>query len=252
MKCIWLNMTDSTNAHAARNRQQAEHLTLWSAEYQSAGKGQRGNKWESANKENLTFSILVKPFGLKANNQFVISQIASLAVVEYLGAHGVKAKIKWPNDIYVGDRKICGMLIENFLSSDKLSESIIGIGINVNQKTFSKDVPNPTSLILESGVVEKYDIKKELELFAEIFQNRYNETFSSEDQQVIVGEKYSELLYRKGELHRYIQTDYYTEGAPGEVVGTIVGIEEKTARLILQLENGQFRKYFFKEIAYVI
>ena len=90
MKCIWLNMTDSTNALAARCRKDAEHLTIWSAEYQSEGKGQRGNKWESADKENLTFSILVKPTQLRANNQFVISQIASLAVVEYLRTKGVE------------------------------------------------------------------------------------------------------------------------------------------------------------------
>lgn len=252
MKCIWLNMTDSTNALAARCRKEAEHLTVWSAEYQSEGKGQRGNKWESADKENLTFSILVKPTQLRANNQFVISQIASLAVVEYLRTKGVEAKIKWPNDIYVGDKKICGMLIENFLSGDKLSESIIGIGLNINQKLFSKDIPNPTSLILETSSEEKYDVKKELEIFVEIFSQQYAQIISADPEQLKANARYCQLLYRIGEEHRYIQTDYYTEGTPGEIVGKIVGIEEKTARLILQLDNGQLRKYFFKEIAYII
>ena len=215
-------------------------------------KGQRGNKWESADKENLTFSILVKPTQLRANNQFVISQIASLAVVEYLRTKGVEAKIKWPNDIYVGDKKICGMLIENFLSGDKLSESIIGIGLNINQKLFSKDIPNPTSLILETSSEEKYDVRRELEIFAEIFCQQYDQIISTDDGQLNGNARYCQLLYRMGEEHRYIQTDYYTEGTPGEIVGKIVGIEEKTARLILQLDNGQLRKYFFKEIAYII
>lgn len=252
MNIIWLNMTDSTNAHAVRNRYEVEELTIWSAHYQSEGKGQRGNKWESSRSMNLTFSILVRPVDLQANAQFVVSQIASLAVVEYLAAKGVTAKIKWPNDIYVGDRKICGMLIENFLSGDKLSESIIGIGININQLQFSPEIPNPTSLIRETNCNESYDLHRELEIFSEIFEKLYLNSRASGRTLDELNLTYNSLLYRKGEYFRFLQTEYYNEGTPVEIVGKIVGIEEKTARLIIEMEDGQCRKYFFKEIAYII
>mgnify|MGYP006319534597 FL=1 len=253
MNTIWLKNTDSTNLHAIRNRWQAEDLTLWSAEYQSAGKGQRGNKWESAEGENLTFTILLRPIGLQANRQFAVFQIASLAVVDYLKKRGVRATIKWPNDIYVGEKKICGMLIENFLSGDKLAESIVGIGININQIDFPPEIPNPTSLIIEGGKSIKYDRKVELEEFVSSFEEIYLpiNTQGKWDSEELF-EEYTNLLFRKGEFARYYQTEYYKDGDVGEIYGKIVGVEKGSARLLIELENGQLRKYFFKEISYIL
>jgi hypothetical protein len=207
----------------------------------------KGNFKESNGKggfrkaQQIDFDLNVSKYTVIQESKEQVQMISSIVPISDL--------VNQPTDI---SYDICGMLIENFLSGDKLSESIIGIGLNINQKLFSKDIPNPTSLILETYSEEKYDVKKELEIFAEIFSRQYAQIISADPEQLKANARYCQLLYRMGEEHRYIQTDYYTEGTPGEIVGTIVGIEEKTARLILQLDNGQLRKYFFKEIAYII
>ena len=247
---------DSTNKKAKELAEAgAPHGTLVTADEQLAGVGRRGRSWSSEPGQGIYMSLVLRPDIAtdKASMLTLVSAMAvSKAIYEMIKDCNVYPFIKWPNDIYVGDKKICGMLIENFLSGDKLSESIIGIGLNINQKLFSKDIPNPTSLILETSSEEKYDVKKELEIFVEIFSQQYAQIISADLEQLKANARYCQLLYRMGEEHRYLQTDYYTEGTPGEIVGKIVGIEEKTARLILQLDNGQLRKYFFKEIAYII
>ncbi len=112
-------------------------------------RGQRGNTWESEPGKNLTFSVLLRPDGLHASQQFRISQAVSLAITDTLDGflpEGIEAKVKWPNDIYVGNRKICGILIENTLCGAAIQHSIIGIGLNINQRDFLSDAPNPVSL----------------------------------------------------------------------------------------------------------
>ena len=153
---------------------------------QTAGKGQRGNKWHSARGKNLLFSIALKFDDLtgphfQAYDQFSINEMAALSVVDFLAAHSIKAKIKWPNDIYVNDRKICGMLIENSIQAGRIAWSIVGIGINVNQTVFSRDTGNPTSMALETtsdstSAPEELDIREALQEFMDIFKgymNRY-------------------------------------------------------------------------------
>ena len=110
---IWFETLDSTNSEANRRMEDAEDFTVYAARFQTNGRGQKGNTWESAVGENLTFSIIVKPAGLKAEDQFLLSEVAALGVVSYLTSKGLEAKIKWPNDIYVFDNKICGILIEH-------------------------------------------------------------------------------------------------------------------------------------------
>ena len=149
VKVNWLKEIDSTNSEAHRRRHEATDFTVWAAEFQTAGRGQRGNTWESAVGENLTFSILFKPSNFLSTRQFELSQVVALGVVGYLATHGIEAKLKCPNDIYVGDKKICGILIENVLSGATLSVCIAGIGINLNQKIFRSDAPNPTSVLIE-------------------------------------------------------------------------------------------------------
>ncbi|MBP6454521.1 MAG: biotin--[acetyl-CoA-carboxylase] ligase, partial [Bacteroidales bacterium] len=128
---IWLETIDSTNKEALRRSDDLTDFTILAAEYQSEGRGQKGTSWESAKGSNLTFSLVLKPDMIKAENQFIISQIAAVGVYEYLVSKGIDAKIKWPNDIYVGDKKIAGILIENFIEGDSLSESIVGVGLNL-------------------------------------------------------------------------------------------------------------------------
>jgi len=150
-KIYWFDVIDSTNNEAFRNMSTALHGTVWAARFQTAGRGQKGNQWESAAGENLTFSILWHPAFLAAERQFAVLEIVALAICDLLDSLGLMATIKWPNDVYVGDRKILGVLIEHFLCGSELSASIVGIGLNLNQTRFGHDAPNPTSVLLETG-----------------------------------------------------------------------------------------------------
>lgn len=149
---IWLESVDSTNNFAANllNKGDVQHGTVILADNQYNGRGQRGTTWQSLSGKNLTFSVVILPERLLVKDQFKLTQIASLALVELLKSYSVDAKIKWPNDILVSGVKVCGMLIENQLSGDKVKHSVMGIGLNVNQNSF--DVENATSLMLQTGI----------------------------------------------------------------------------------------------------
>ena len=147
---IWLDTVESTNEYVKMHISALDNLSVVAAKSQTAGKGQGAHKWLSEPGKNLTFSILLKEEQLKSihpNSQFTISVITAISLVEVLGKYGIEANIKWPNDMYVGDRKICGTLIENSIRSNRFTWSIIGIGLNVNQKIFDSTLPNPTSMI---------------------------------------------------------------------------------------------------------
>ena len=178
---IWLKSVDSTNQECRRRISDMDNLSVVSALSQTDGRGQRDNIWLSSPGENLTFSIVLKFQSpatageglepMQAYDQAVISELTSLCVVELLSIHGIQAKIKRPNDIYVGEKKICGMLIENALRGDWISYSIIGIGLNVNQRNFDVTLPNPTSMALLSSETDStYNLEVLLEEFMEIFR----------------------------------------------------------------------------------
>ncbi len=172
---IWLDKVDSTNNEARRHILEIDNLSVLSALEQTTGRGQHGNKWSSQAGENLTFSIIVKDFRIKANEQSAISQATALSLTDLLESHGISARIKWPNDIYVRDEKICGILIENSLKGQEIDWSIIGIGLNVNQLTFPDDLPNPTSMGLCNTNNYPYDTRKLLEEFVGIFTGYHRE-----------------------------------------------------------------------------
>lgn len=256
----WLKETDSTNSDAHRHRHEASDFTVWAAEFQTAGRGQRGNSWESAKGENLTFSILFKPENFLSIRQFELSQVVALGVVDYLAAKGIEAKIKWPNDIYVEDRKICGILIENVLSGATLSVCIAGIGVNLNQTVFRSDAPNPTSLLLEmqrSGAPSAGQLndRKELVLLLQKIAALYlplTQKISdlngpvSESFPALLEERYLSVLYRLNELHPYVDLN------TGETfLGYIRGIE-KNACLRIETETGAIKSFAFKELKYII
>ena len=175
---IWYETLDSTNSEAARRADSLDNLSVIAARCQTAGRGQKGNRWISDADLNLTFSIFLrfdttaagsgKDFPqIKATDQFMISETATLAQCRLLEAYGIDARIKWPNDIYVGNRKISGMLVENTLEGKWLKTSIVGIGLNVNQVTFPADLPNPVSMRRCSG--KKYDTDALLVRFMDFF-----------------------------------------------------------------------------------
>lgn len=161
---IWLESVDSTNNEAKRRIARLADMSVIAAYEQTAGRGQRENIWLSEPGKNLTASIVLKHDGtilsrVSADNQFIISEMISKAVVGLLADYGVVARIKWPNDIYVGDKKICGILIEHTLRGSSIINSIIGVGLNVNQTEFDESLPNPTSLAAESNL-ENFDLNE--------------------------------------------------------------------------------------------
>ena len=172
---IWLDSVDSTNDEARRHISEIDNLSVVSALEQTEGRGQHGNRWSSQPGENLTFSLVVKNFMIKANEQHAISQVTALSLVALLSMYGIDARIKWPNDIYVGDEKICGILIENSLKGQEIDWSIIGIGLNVNQTEFPDDLPNPISMKLSTGNSNPYNTRTLLEEFIGIFTGYYRE-----------------------------------------------------------------------------
>lgn len=142
---------DSTNSEAKRNLKTAPEGTVWTAHYQTQGRGQYDRKWVSAPSQNILATLLLRPTFLPANLQHHISQCTALGLCDFLISYQLDARIKWPNDIYIGPNKICGILIEHQLSGNNMVSSIIGFGININQTQFN-GAPNPTSLTLETGL----------------------------------------------------------------------------------------------------
>lgn len=236
-KITWYQSLDSTNNEALRQIGSLDSLSVIASRFQTAGRGQRGNSWTSRSGENLMFSIVLKN-GFPVRKQFVINEMASLSVVKLLERHSLAAKIKWPNDIYVGDRKICGILIENSVNGDKLGRSIIGIGINVNQRDFPENLPNPTSMLCEG--VEKLDPELLLEDFMRIFEN-----FLLTDVDTLRNE-YLGHMYRFGE-----ECEFKDIEKNKLFKGTISGVDE-IGRLLIKATGGEDRTYGFKEVAFVI
>lgn len=244
---IWLGEVDSTNSEARRHISDIDNLSVVSALSQSQGRGQMGNTWSSAPGENLTFSIVMKPEGLnaiRARDQFVLSEAAALTIVEFLSGHDIQAEIKWPNDIYVGNRKICGMLIENSLRGDTISHSIIGIGLNVNQRNFDINLPNPTSMAILSG--KGTDIRKALEEITDTFRSICETMLASSEGRTRLRSLYLSRLWRLDEEHSYVET------ATGKAfTGTIKGVSP-TGRLLIETADGSLKEFAFKEISYII
>lgn len=243
---IWLENTDSTNDEVRRRISELDNLSVVSALSQSSGRGQRGNTWSSEPGKNLLFSILLRP-QVQAYDQFVISQMVSLAVVDLLSSHDIEASIKWPNDIYVADKKICGILIENSISGKWISASIIGIGLNVNQQIFDPSLPNPTSMTVCTPD-EQFDLHSLLDEFVSIFAD-YIERFCH-----ITGgynrlaHLYKAQLWRRNEYSHFIDN---TTSPVTRFTGKIVGVSD-IGQLVIENEKGELKEFAFKEISFIV
>lgn len=239
---IYLKQTTSTNVSLAdlcKTSPQA-NLTAIYTSYQSEGKGQRGNKWESEDGANLLFSVLIYPKNLHAKNFFIISQITALALYEVLSEYTNDISIKWPNDIYWKDKKLCGTLIENDLNGVFIEKSISGSGVNLNQTIFISDAPNPVSLkqITGNDYNAEYMLHKILGVIS-----KYTDMMEQGETDYI-REKYFNALYRKDGFHQYKDKN-------GLFKARIINIEYD-GRFILEDINGKTREYLFKEVEYII
>ncbi|MFQ3212564.1 MAG: BirA family biotin operon repressor/biotin-[acetyl-CoA-carboxylase] ligase [Marivirga sp.] len=206
---------------------------------QTNGRGQRGNKWQSEAGKNLTFTLMTKPKFLDSAAQFELNRIVSLAIADMLEAFlgDNKVSIKWPNDIYLGNKKVAGILIENTLIGRTIGKSIIGIGLNVNQKS---ELPqNATSMVISKG--EKLDLLYVLDSLVGKLENYYLLLKSGNIDSI--HEEYSHRLYQKG-----IVAKYSDEKGPFEGVLQGVALD---GTLLIEAVNGQIKEYQFKEVQFL-
>lgn len=249
----WYDSVDSTNLVAFRNMSTASGPTVWAARFQTAGRGQRGNVWESEAGRNLTFSLLVRPANLSPSRQFLLSEAATLGVRDYLADLGLDARVKWPNDVYVEDRKICGMLIEHLLSGDRVAASVLGIGVNLNQREFRGGAPNPTSVVLElerkdpDTAVSPLDPQRELPRLVARILDGCRLLDEGEEGRARLDARYLDCLYRRGVPARYLDRLTGTEFR-----GVIEGINEQSCLRIRDVETGQNRVFSFQEVSYIL
>ena len=250
---IWLDTTDSTNEEARRRISDIDNLSVVSAYRQTAGRGQRGNTWSSSPGENLTFSIVIK-YGhehgqvlpMRACDQFSVSEAAALAVVDLLASYNIEAKIKWPNDIYAGDNKICGILIENSLKGMEIDWSIIGIGLNVNQTVFDVSLPNPISMMMFKDDMAGYplNLNSLLEEFMDIFLGYL-------DRYCHIRGGYGRLrhMYLSHLWHKDEPAVFFDNSSSSGFTGMIRGLSD-VGHLLIETNEGELREFAFKEISY--
>ena len=231
--------TTSTNDLAREERY--GHGDVICAERQTAGRGQRGHTWMSPEGVNLLFSVVLCPTFLPAGEQFLLSQAVALALVDTLGTCGIDARIKWTNDIYVGDKKLVGILIEHSYSGPTLARTIAGIGINVNQRAFNPALPNPVSMAVASG--RTFDRREVLESFYACCMGRYDQLVRGE--KAALQEEYRKRMYRLGETHPYRRPD-------GTLVEAVLEGVRPSGELILRHADGTRHAYLFREIEFVI
>lgn len=243
MEIIRLEEVDSTNAYIMREAGTLEAPVMVTAYRQTAGQGQRGNSWEAASGENLTFSIFYRPLEFPPIAQFAMSEAVALAVVDFLRVYGIESKVKWPNDIYVGDRKICGILIRHSIMGASIDYSVIGVGINVNQLEFLSDAPNPVSMSQLTGL--RYDVSSLHAEIAAIMESRL-EQIGEEEYRKTLHSEFMESLWRgDGKSYPFI------DNSTGDTFMAAIADIAAHGPIILRLEDGSSRTYAFKEVAFL-
>lgn len=240
MEIIRLDNTASTNDFALELHTDTNVCVM--SDYQSKGKGMGTNTWESEAGKNLLFSILVHPTWLDVRNQFLLSMTHAIALREVLAQYVTVSElltIKWPNDIYYGDKKISGTRIDANLNGASLQDVVIGTGINVNQKAFYSDAPNPVSLTQITE--EEYDRDELLNQILASFEKYMTALFKEEYQYII--ELYHKYLYRGTGMHHYRDKD-------GDFTAEIVSVAP-SGILSLRRQDGMISKYECKELVFL-
>lgn len=261
---IELDEVSSTNSFLADYRPlQPAEITLVSAEHQTAGRGQTGNSWESAHGQNLLFSLLLHPTFLPPTHLFLLSEAIALSIRDALATFHPSLltspssllSVKWPNDIYVGDHKIAGILIENNLCGQAIGRCIIGCGVNINQMTFYSGAPNPVSLRQLMG----HDVPRPLVLDAivTIFRRHYSVLQAAYATPLpadgalpaaasSLHSSYLAALYRRSGLHPYRDAT-----SPEPFLAELADVEP-TGHLLLRDLSGRIRRYAFKEVSFIL
>lgn len=238
---IKLDSINSTNNYATNHLAKEGWVegTIVITDFQFSGKGQSQNSWESEKGKNMLMSMVLYPDDIPAQYQFVVSKVVALGVFEVVSLFVEHVSIKWPNDIYVGDKKIAGILIENAIMGSKLMHSVAGIGLNVNQHIFLSDAPNPVSLSQLKGM--EFDRDEVLSLLIQSIGKWYKMLKQKKFSEIDTA--YRNRLYRLG-----VEAKYKDES--GNFIGTIVGIDP-IGQLMIEKSSGEVRSYFFKEVAFL-
>jgi BirA family biotin operon repressor/biotin-[acetyl-CoA-carboxylase] ligase len=235
------------------------HLFTIRTDFQTAGRGQAGNSWESEKGKNLLFSTLLRYPKVEAADQWRLSMLVAVAVREAitsilspLASRLSPLTIKWPNDIYYNDQKLVGILIENTLSGRHIAYTIAGVGINVNQTQWLSNAPNPVSMKQITG--EEYNVEDLLNAFLEAIQRW--EIVSTEQ----LREEYIKHLYRRTGWHPYLEREvsvaptniqFSAQAADGVFLAQWVDITPQ-GEWVLRLQTGEEKRYHFKQIRFVL
>jgi len=238
---VRLQETKSTNNYA--NTQIRENVVLEGTVFltyeQTAGRGQLSNFWESEAGKNLTFSLVLYPDFLEIRRQFMLSKVVTLGVYTALHKYVDHLKIKWPNDIYAGNRKLGGILIENSIMYGLLKSSVVGIGLNVNQSVFHSTAPNPVSLQILTN--QHYDTDCILTEVLTAINYYYMLLREGEDEKI--DQEFISVLYRLNEKHLFKAED---EVFSGEIIGV-----NEIGQLLVRKENGKIMDFHFKEVEFL-
>jgi BirA family transcriptional regulator, biotin operon repressor / biotin---[acetyl-CoA-carboxylase] ligase len=233
---------DSTNDYCKNllaRQEVPEGTVIWTPN-QLMGRGQETNLWESGKGENLTFSIILHPHFLQVSEQFNLSMIIALGVMEFLDEYIESVTVKWPNDIYAGTKKIAGVLIENYIIDNTVTDSILGVGININQSRFGDHIPDAISLRnLTSGI---YDLEICLDKVCRRIDRWY--LLLKQGERAIILNNYTSRLFRLNEKHGY-------ESSDGIFRGYIRGIDD-FGQLKIEDEKGHVRHFGLKQVKFLI
>lgn len=242
---VYVDEAASTNTLLASHVSGFEHGSALAAHRQTAGRGQRGNSWESEPGKNLTFSVLLRPAIITASRQFELSQVVSISIIKHLREMLCTDDIyiKWPNDIYYRDKKLAGILIENAVSGVRIKHAVVGIGLNVNQEIFESDAPNPVSLKNITGTT--YELDSLLESIIKRIVADFN-AYEDNPEPIKLAARYRYLLWR-GEGYWP-----YREPATGREFKARVAAISPIGHLTLSFDTGEFKTYSFKEVEFVL
>ena len=231
----------STNSHAAflLKKNKLPEGTIVYTNYQSAGKGYSGNTWEGEDGKNLLISIILYPSFIKPEDHFLISMVISLGVCDFLMRFIPECSIKWPNDIWVNNDKIAGLLLESSLTGNQIEFTVAGIGLNINQQRFLSNAPNPVSLNQLTGV--NYDLPSSLEILASDLDKRYKQLIGGNYGQI--KKEYISKLYRLNRWHEFRDKN-------GLYRGRVLTVGDY-GRLIIERQNGEISEYSFKETEFI-
>ena len=250
---MYIKQTHSTSSLLREQYSDAlPHLYTIRTDFQTAGRGQAGNSWESEEGKNLLFSTLLRYEGILAAEQWRLSMLVAVALWDTLAKYLPQEQltIKWPNDIYFGDKKLVGILIENSLSGQYVGYSIVGIGVNVNQTAWISNAPNPISMKEITG--KDYDVESLMNEW--ILSLKSWEIAPVED----IRAAYLAHLYRREGWYSYVErevnltpTAIAREGIENAFLAEIVNVTEQ-GELLLRLQNKEEKKYHFKQIRFVL